>query len=584
MDNKKKVKIDTVTLEVMRNALQSVAEEMGVTLTRTAMSPNIKDRKDCSAAIYNMEGFQVAQAEHIPLHLGLMTSVVKAAINEISIESLEPGDAIMINDPFISGSHLPDICIFSPVFWKGKIIALVGNLAHYVDIGGICSGGMPVNSTEIFQEGLRIPPIKIRKKGKIDIDLLKLIKNNVRTPSEFQGDMEAQIAANNVGVERLQELVKKYSEETFKIYVDELMNYSERRIKAKIRDLKKEGTYSFEDYLEGETKEDKITIKVTITIEKESIIVDFTGTCSQVKFSLNCTKAVTLACVYYAIKSMLDPTIPSNEGSYRPIKVITPPGTLVNPNFPAAVSNANINTSQRITDVIFGAFSKIDLKRSMAACAGTMGLITIGGIDESINRYYSYVETQGGGMVAIINKDGIDGVHTNMTNTRNTPIEVIENSYPLLIRKYALRQDTGGAGKFRGGTGLVREIKILNKEANITLSNERNFLKPWGLAGGKNAQGSKNTIEENGEIKLLPSKITTYIPKNSTIIYKTPGGGGYGNPLERNPELVLKDVKWGLVSLEKAKSDYGVVIDLKTKKVLEKETKNLRKKIFSLNK
>jgi len=254
MVNKKKVKIDPVTLEVMRNALQSVAEEMGVTLTRTAMSPNIKDRRDCSAAIYNKEGLQIAQAEHIPLHLGLMVSVVKAAINEISIESLEPGDSIMINDPFISGSHLPDICIFSPVFWKGKIIALVGNLAHYVDIGGISSGGMPVNSTEIFQEGLRIPPIKIRKKGKIDTDLLKLIKNNVRTPFEFQGDMEAQIAANNVGVVRLQELVKKYSEETFKIYVDELMNYSERRIKAKIRDLKKEGTYSFKDYLERKTK------------------------------------------------------------------------------------------------------------------------------------------------------------------------------------------------------------------------------------------------------------------------------------------------------------------------------------------
>jgi len=583
MVNRKKVKTDPIILEVMRNALQSVAEEMGVTLLRTAMSPNIKDRRDCSAAIYSKEGLQIAQAEHIPLHLGLMTSVIKATIKVISIENLEPGDSIMINDPFISGSHLPDICIFSPVFWKGKIIALIGNLAHYVDIGGMSSGGMPVNSREIFQEGLRIPPIKIRKKGKIDTDLLKLIKNNVRTPFEFQGDMEAQIAANNVGIARLQELIKKYGEETFEIYLDELMNYSERRIKAKIKDLKK-GAYSFTDYLEGETKEDKIAIKVSITIEKESIILDFTGTSPQVKSSLNCTRPVTLACVYYAVKSMLDPTVPSNEGAYRPIKVITPPGTLVNPNFPAAVSNANINTAQRITDVIFGALSKIDLKNSMAACAGTMALVTIGGIDQKTNRYYSYIETQGGGMGAIINKDGMDGVHTNMTNTRNTPIEVIENSYPLLVRKYALRRDTSGAGKFRGGIGLVREIKILNEEANVTLSSERYFLKPWGLAGGKNAEGAKNSIEINGEIKLLPSKITTYIPKNSTVIFETAGGGGYGNPLERDPELVLRDVKWGLVSLEKARSDYGVVIDQRTKKVLVKETKNLRKKMVSLNK
>lgn len=420
--------IDGVTLEVMRNALQSIAEEMGVTLIRTALSINIKDRRDCSTAIYTSAGDLVAQAEHIPLHLGLMPTIMKAVLKAYPPKELKPGDAIMINDPYISGSHLPDVCVFSPVFFDDELIAIVANLAHHCDIGGMAPGGMPVNATEIFQEGIRIPPIKIRKEGKLNEELVDFITNNVRTAFEFRGDMEAQLAANNVGEKRIKELAQKYGVEFIKIYMEEMLNYSERRMCARLKEMIP-GIYSFEDFLEvGESE--VLPIRVTITIQDDRMIVDFTGTGKQVNGSLNCTRGVTLACVYYAVKAMTDPGIPSNGGAFRPIKVITPEGTIVNPKFPGAVSNANINTSQRITDCMFGALAKIKPERAMAACSGTMSLLTIGGIDPRSGNYYSYVETYGGGMGAVNNLDGMDGVHTNMTNTRNTPTEVMK--WPIL--------------------------------------------------------------------------------------------------------------------------------------------------------
>ncbi|UMZ74172.1 hydantoinase B/oxoprolinase family protein [Natranaerofaba carboxydovora] len=565
---------DPVTLEVMRNALQSIAEEMGVTLIRTALSPNIKDRRDCSTAIYTADGDLVAQAEHIPLHLGLMPTVIKEVLKHYPKDNLEPGDAIIINDPYISGSHLPDVCIFSPVFSSsGSLFAIVANLAHHVDIGGISAGGMPVNASEIFQEGVRIPPLKIRKKGEVDKEILKLIENNVRTPFELRGDLEAQLAASNVGSKRLVELEEKYGEKFMAQIMEELINYAKRRMRNKIRELEN-GEYSFADYLElsgensknREDSDDKLLpIKVNIKINDENIFVDFTGTSKQVDASLNSTFAVTLASVYYGTKSMIDPDVPPNEGAFKSIEVTAPRGTIVNPNFPAPVSNANINTSQRIADVVLGALAKALPDRAMAACSGTMSLLTLGGIDPRVGQYYSYVETYGGGMGAVNGSDGMDGVHTNMTNTLNTPTEVIEISYPLLVEGYGLLPDTEGPGKYRGGMGLYRRIKILEHETNATLSTERGIKKPWGLFGGKPGSNSVNILESsNGAKKRLPTQITTRISPKNVIDYQTPGAGGYGDPYKRDPQKVLKDVKEGLVSVERAKKEYGVVICQKT--------------------
>ena len=450
------MQMDPITLEVMRNAFQSAAEEMGAALIRTALSPNIKDRRDCSTGVYSADGELVAQAEHIPLHLGLMPSVVKSTLNFFPIESLRPGDAIITNDPYVSGSHLPDICIISPIFHGGRCLGIVANLAHHVDIGGIAPGGMPTISTEIFQEGIRIPPIRIMREGRMVEEVMALLTTNVRTSQELEGDIQAQLAANNVGQRRLLEIVDKYGPDKAVFYMDELVAYSERRMRARIKELPV-GVYDFEDYLEGDgISNDRLTIRTSLKIAPDGIVVDFSGTSPQTKGSVNCTRAVTLACTYYALKSAIEPELPSAGGTFRAVEVITPEGSILNPRFPAPVSNANINTSQRIADVVLGALAQALPKQVPAASSGSMGLFTIGGLNPSTGQYYSYVETYGGGQGATYNQDGMDGVHTNMTNTRNTPVEVIEIAYPLRVERYGLVQDTDGAGRQRGGLGLTR--------------------------------------------------------------------------------------------------------------------------------
>lgn len=571
--------LDPITLEVMRNAFQSVAEEMGAALIRTALSPNIKDRRDCSTAIYNGDGELVSQAEHIPLHLGLMVSVVKKTLKKYPITNLEPGDAIITNDPYISGSHLPDIVMITPVFIDGKCVSLLANLAHHVDIGGIVPGGMPTISTEIFQEGLRIPPVKIRKRGEIDEEIMSVITNNVRTSYETKGDFQAQLAANNVGERRLRELLSKYGKDMVSFYMNGIMDYAERRMVNSIKKLPK-GISSFEDYLEGDgLSDDLLRIKATLTIENDRILVDFTGTDPQAKGSVNCTRAVTLACVYYALKSAIDPELPSSAGTFRPIEVNTPLGTLVNPKFPAPVSNANINTSQRITEVILGALSKTICEKVPAASTGSMSIFTMGGVDPRSGEYYSYVETYGGGQGGLINQDGMDGVHVHMTNTMNTPTEVIEIAYPLRVGRYGLVPDTDGPGKFRGGLGLTREITTVDHTATISIGMERRKIHPWGLGGGKSGGASDSwLISPEGEKQNLPSKVTRQVEKGTCIVLKTAGGGGFGNPFERIPQDVAHDIEEGLINSSRARDEYGVVINQETGEVDKEATDLLREK------
>ncbi|HIE12105.1 MAG TPA: hydantoinase B/oxoprolinase family protein [Desulfotomaculum sp.] len=556
---KDETKIDPITLEVLRNAIQSVAEEMGVTLTRTAFSPNIKDRRDCSTAVYTPDGALVAQAEHIPLHLGLMPTVVRKVLEIFPADRLAPGDAVIINDPYVSGSHLPDICIISPVFVRGRLLAIVANLAHHVDVGGMVPGSMSTAATEIFQEGVRIPPVKLCSGGRLNRELLDVLAHNVRTAEEFYGDIEAQLSANRVGCKRLQELAQKTGVEMLGDYMREVINYGERRFLAALRDVPA-GSYCFSDYLEGDgLTGDLLKITASLKIKERGISVDFTGTSPQAKGPVNATRGVALACVYFAVKAVLDPDLPASDGIARLVEVVTPTGTLVNPRFPAPVAHANINTAQRIADVVLGALAQAVPHKVTAAGTGSMSNFTIGG--KGIRqRYYSYVETYGGGQGAKRGQDGMDGVHVNMTNTLNTPVEVIEMSYPLMVERYGLVPDSGGPGEFRGGTGLVREITVL-EDATVSVSTERCTITPWGLEGGRPGKTARCLLKApDGGWAEMPGKFTSAVSKGTAILLETAGGGGFGNPFLRPPEAVRQDVIDGLVSRDAAAEEYGVVL------------------------
>ncbi|WP_010531855.1 hydantoinase B/oxoprolinase family protein [Lentibacillus jeotgali] len=558
--------VDAITIEVMKNAFQSIAEEMGATLIRTALSPNIKDRMDCSTAIYTNEGKLIAQAEHIPLHLGLMPSVVEEVLKIYPPKDLKPGDAILINDPYISGSHLPDVFLVSPVFYANELVAITANIAHHVDVGGMTPGSMSVKATEIFQEGLRLPAVRISKEGSIDDEVFRLIKTNVRTDVEVEGDLYAQMAANNVGANRLSDLFDRYGVPYLQMCMEEIMNYSDRRIRSAISQVP-DGSYTFEDYLEGDgVNEAFIKISTQVDVIEDSVVVDFTGSAPQAEGPVNSTIGVTKACVYYAIKSLVDPEVPPNDGTYRSIDVKAPKGTIVNPGFPASVSNANLNTSQRITDTILGALASVLPERSAAASSGTMNGLAIGGLTKNgngENAYFSYVETYGGGQGATDGLDGMDGVHTNMTNTLNTPVEVIETSYPLLVRAYGLVDGSGGSGEYRGGMGLMREIEINCERATLTLMSERQKIRPWGLFGGKEGAPSSCFITyPNGESKEVSSKVTLTLEKGTVISFRSAGGGGYGYASKRDKDMIKKDVEIEKITAEEALNDYGIAVDI----------------------
>lgn len=577
-----KNKIDMVTLSIIQNSFRSISEEMSAALINTAHSTNIKDRRDCSCAVYNKKGEVIAQSEiGTPLHLGVMPVVVKTILNKYKEGEIFLGDQIILNEPYPAGpGHLNDITLLAPVFYDRKLVAFVANQAHHVDVGGFAPGSMPFGVSEIFQVGLQIPPIKIMKKGKLDEEIMNFIVDNVRTKSECRGDMFAQVAANNVGINRLIELFKKYKANQIIKYMKEILDYSEKRM---IKGIKKipEGEYGYEDYLEGDGFEEKqFKIKVNIKINKDSVKVDFKGTSNQAKGPINSRPPAVSACVYYAIKCIVDPELPPNNGTYRPIKVIIPEGTLLNSKYPAAVVHSNINTSQRIVDVLLGALIKAVPEKVTAACSGSQNLLIIGGIDPRTKKLYTYIETIGGGQGGMHDHDGMDAVHTHMTNTRNSPVEVIETNYPLLVKRYSVAKDSEGSGEFRGGLGIIREIINLGDSATITLSSDRKSKRPWGVFGGKDGASSNYFImTSDKKKKSLPSKVTTSLRHGEKIVSITPGGGGWGNPFKRDPKKVLKDVKNGFISMKKAKEAYGVKVRPKNMKLDLVNTKKLRSKI-----
>ncbi|MGA1847050.1 hydantoinase B/oxoprolinase family protein [Deferribacter abyssi] len=518
------MKINPILLEVFKNRFVSISEEMGVTLNRTAFSPNIKERRDFSCAIFDENGDMIAQAAHIPVHLGSMPMSVKSAIENVD---LKDGDMVILNDPYKGGTHLPDVTIVAPVFLgQEKPQFFVANRAHHADIGGMTAGSMPL-STSIFQEGLIIPPLKIVERGEIVEPLMKFLLNNVRTPYEREGDFTAQIMANMTGIKRIEELVAGYGLDMMKNYATAIMDYSEKILKNRLKDIPN-GTYKFEDYMDDDgIDREKIKIAVQITVDEDNVVVDFSESDDQVKGSVNAVYSITLSAVLYVFRSLVKDEIPTNAGLLRPIILKTRKGSIVDAKFPASVAGGNVETSQRIVDVLLGALSKALPDEIPAASQGTMNNITIGGIDERNGQPFTYYETIGGGMGGCSFANGESAVHSHMTNTLNTPVEALEFTYPMMVEEYSIRKDSGGNGRFKGGDGIVRQIKLLN-DAEVTMLTERRRFSPYGLNGGEPGKPGENIIISNGEKKKMPGKFNINLKKGDIIRIETPGGGGFG--------------------------------------------------------
>ncbi len=526
-----KTDYDPVYLEVFKHLFSSIAEEMGSVLRKTSFSPNIKERRDFSCAIFNSSGQMIAQAAHIPVHLGSMPLSVLAAINAFpaSPDPLHPGDMVILNDPYLGGTHLPDITLVAPVFTSDEAsdpFGFVATRAHHADVGGMSPGSMPV-SREIYQEGLIIPPIRFVRSGQIDSTLLDFIAANVRTPNERRGDIKAQIAANLRGVTRIQDLISRFGTEQVTKYMDYLLSYTERMTRKLLTNIP-DGIYTFMDYLDDDgIGHNPIPICSTITIQSDQAIVDFTGSAPQQPGCINAVYAITLSAVYYVFRCLISMDVPNNSGCLVPIQVIAPEGSIVNAQRPAAVAGGNVETSQRIVDVLLGALAKACPDRIPAASQGTMNNLTIGGWDQKRQKYFTYYETIGGGTGAQLGIPGQSAVHSHMTNTLNTPVEAIEYSYPLRVIYYGIRRESGGAGQWQGGDGIQRDIQVLNN-AQVTLLSDRRKIAPYGLAGGSAGALGKNTLLHNGKEITLASKGTHFLNTNEIISIQTPGGGGFG--------------------------------------------------------
>jgi N-methylhydantoinase B len=540
---------DPVELEIFKNLYHSIAEEMGAALRRTAFSPNIKERRDYSCAVFDRDGEVIAMGDHMPVHLGSMPMSVRAAIAACK---MAPGDVVMLNDPFRGGTHLPDITLVAPVYVKSRERGghhtpdfYVASRAHHADVGGAYAGSMGL-CREIYQEGFRIPPVKIMRAGEMQRDVLSLLLSNVRTPEEREGDLGAQIAACHTGAERLREVCARYGVERARRAMTELLRYSEELMRAFLV-LVPPGSYSAEDFLDNDGITDK-PIKIAVTIKiatgmrgqvskaktrrkiasQPMVTVDFTGSDPQVEGSVNAVEAITYSACFYVFRCLLADDVPAAAGLMRPIRVIAPEGTIVNARPPAAVAGGNVETSQRIVDVLLRALAQAIPDKIPAAAAGTMNNLTIGGIDPRNGKPFAYYETIAGGMGARPTKPGVSGVHTHMTNSLNTPAEALEYAYPLRVRRYSLRPGSGGAGKHRGGDGIIREIEVLT-DCEVTLLADRRSHGPWGLAGGDaGAPGKTAVIRNSGSVEEMPGKFSTRLQKGEHIRVESPGGGGWG--------------------------------------------------------
>src|SRR5215467_12855536 len=533
---------DPIELEIFKNLYHSIAEEMGAALRRTAFSPNIKERRDYSCAVFDGGGEVIAMGDHMPVHLGSMPMSVAAAIES---SRMQAGDVVMLNDPFRGGTHLPDITLVAPVLLdeRGRRRPrhaqpefYVASRAHHADVGGAYPGSMGL-CREIYQEGVRIPPVKLMRAGEVNREVLSMLRTNVRTADEREGDLGAQIAACHTGAARLRETCLRYGVERLKQAAGELQRYSAELMRAFLRQVP-EGEYRAEDYLDGDgIGERPVKIAVSIRIgpadrgrgrPRHMVTVDFTGSDAQVQGGVNAVAAITYSACFYVFRCLLAEDVPAAAGLMRPIEVIAPEGTIVNARPPAAVAGGNVETSQRVVDVLLRALAEAIPDRIPAAASGTMNNLTIGGIDPRTGEPFTYYETIAGGMGARPDRPGVNGVHTHMTNSLNTPAEALEHAYPLRVTRYSLRKGSGGDGKFRGGDGIVREVELL-ADAEVTLLADRRARGPYGLNGGAaGAAGKTEIVHRDGRQEILPGKASVRLKKGDRVRIESPGGGGWG--------------------------------------------------------
>jgi len=541
---------DPIELEIFKNLYHSIAEEMGAALRRTSFSPNIKERRDYSCAVFDHAGQVIAMGDHMPVHLGSMPMSVRAAVEQLD---LMPGDVAMLNDPFCGGTHLPDITLVMPVHvgkggrTRGAADFYVASRAHHADVGGMYPGSMGP-CREIYQEGLRIPPVKLMRAGEMQRDILALLLNNVRTPQEREGDLGAQMAACHTGAERLREVCRRYGLARAQRASRDLLAYTDEMMRAVLAGAPR-GTFRAEDFLDDDgISSAPVKIAVAITIRAEArgpvrsprslrasrkrpvVTVDFTGSDAQVQGAINAVEAITYSACFYVFRCLLADEVPATAGLMRSIAVIAPQGTIVNARPPAAVAGGNVETSQRIVDVLFCALAQALPDKIPSASSGTMNNLTIGGIDPRTGEPFAYYETVAGGMGARPTKNGVSGVHTHMTNSLNTPAEALEHAYPLRVRQYSLRRGSGGRGRHRGGDGIVREIEVLT-DCEVTLLADRRMRGPYGLAGGdEGARGRTTVLRADGSAEELPGKCSTRLRAGERVRIESPGGGGWGKP------------------------------------------------------
>lgn len=514
--------VDPISFEIFKNILVSIPEEMGSTLQRSAFSPNIRERLDFSCAIFDPIGRMIGQAAHIPVHLGSMPASVEQAIKVI--DEWYAGDVVVLNDPYHGGTHLPDVTMVSPIFLNGTIVFFVASRAHHADIGGMSPGSLPL-STELYQEGLIIPPVKLANRGETSQGVFAIILANSRSPHERKGDISAQLAAHKVAEIRLRNLIDEYGISVLHEHSEALINYSKKMTTKTIERIP-EGIYTFEDVLEsdGQTTEE---IKICVSIAKPDtnrLLIDFSGSAAQVAGNVNAVASIIRSATWYCIRLLSEIVIPMNHGCFSPIEVRLPSHSVVNPDFPAAVSVGNTETGQRIVDVVLGALAKALPDLIPAASQGTMNNLTIGGV----NGKFVYYETIAGGHGASPAGDGLSGRQSHMTNTLNTPIESVEQSYPIRVLQYALRDHSGGSGQFSGGMGIVRHYEFLD-DAHVTINSERRQYSPYGLHGGQAGKTGRNIFQNLADQKLMRAKDTWRVTGGDKLIIETPGGGGWGS-------------------------------------------------------
>jgi N-methylhydantoinase B/oxoprolinase/acetone carboxylase alpha subunit len=547
--------VDPITTEVIRNKLEGIANEMELTLLKSSFSPIVKEGLDTSASLFTVGAETLAQACAIPVHLATLIPTIRSMIARFPLESMQEGDAFILNDPYCGGTHLPDIAIMTPVFHRGRIIALSASMTHHGDVGGFSPGSLPPNSTEIYQEGLRIPPLKFREAGRYNETLVALLRQNSRLPDTLMGDLNAQLAACNVGARRLQALADVHGADLLMAVFDELLDRSETMTREALRRIP-EGTYRYVDEMDNDGIEldRRIRVEVAVTVRDGTIHFDLDGTSPQVKGPMNCVPSGSQAAAYYAVRVLTDPTIPTNGGCFRPVTLNLPVGSLANPIEPAPV-NARTSTIKRIATSMVSALAEVLPDRVGAPAAGTLLVVAFGGRRADGSRYI-VGELIAGGSGAAQGLDGVDVVDTDASNCMNLPAEAMEMEAPIRLHRVALRRDSGGAGAFRGGLGVVREYEILADGVTFTHRGERHYSRAPGLAGGLPGASARSVIRRSdGSEQVIPSKALTVLNRGDRVVVETPGGGGWGDPGERTQ--VAEDVANGKVSVQAARETYG---------------------------